>query len=45
MLRLGADEDLNNRIVRALRRGLTGLDITRVQDAGLSGADDVTVLD
>lgn len=44
MIRLAADENLNNNIVRGLlRRGLR-LDLVRVQDAGLSGASDAAVL-
>ena len=39
-----ADENFNNDILRALfRRNLT-LDIVRVQDVGLRGADDPTLL-
>ena len=45
MLRLAADENLNNDIIRGLLRRQPGLDIVRVQDAGLSGADDPTVLE
>jgi len=44
MLRLAADENLNNDILRGLRRRNPVLDIERVQDAGLSGKDDPTVL-
>jgi len=44
MLKLLADENLNNDIVRALLRRSPSLDIVRVQDVGLSGADDPTVL-
>ena len=44
MIRFAADEDFNADIVRALRRRLPELDIIRVQDVGLSGADDPTVL-
>ena len=44
MLRLLADENLDNRIVRGLRHRNPGVDIVRVQDAGLSGADDPAVL-
>ena len=44
MLRLAADENLNNDLVRGLLRRQPDLDIVRVQDAGLSGADDPTVL-
>jgi len=45
MLRLAADENFNNRIVRGLWRRAPALDIVRVQDSGLSGADDPTVLE
>ena len=44
MLRLAADENLNNDIVRALLRRRRELDLVRVQDAGLSGAPDDIVL-
>jgi len=40
-----ADENLNNDIVRGLRRRKPNLDIVRVQDVGLSGADDPAVLE
>ncbi len=45
MLRLAADENLDNDIVRGLLRRQPGVDIVRVQDVGLSGADDATVLE
>lgn len=45
MLRLAADENFNNDIVRGLLRRRPELDIVRVQDVGLSGADDPTVLE
>lgn len=44
MLLLAADENLNNNIVRGLLRRRPDLNLVRVQDAGLSGADDPTVL-
>jgi predicted nuclease of predicted toxin-antitoxin system len=44
MIRFAADEDLNNDIVRALRRRLPEVDVARVRDAGLSGASDEAVL-
>jgi hypothetical protein len=44
MLPLLADENFNNNIVRGLRRRDPDIDIERAQDAGLSGADDPTVL-
>ena len=40
MLRLAADENFNKDIVRALLRRKRNLDIVRIQDVGLSGADD-----
>lgn len=39
MLPLAADENFNNDIVRGVRRRAPGVDIVRVQDAGLSAAD------
>lgn len=45
MLRLAADENFNADIVRGLIRRLPALDIARVQDFGLSGADDPVVLE
>lgn len=45
MLRLGADENFNGDIVRALLRRKPDFDIVRVQDVGLSGADDPAVLE
>lgn len=44
MILFAADEDFDNDIVRGLRRRLPEVDIVRVQDAGLRGADDPTVL-
>lgn len=45
MLRLAADENLNGNILRGLLRRNPGVDIVLVKDAGLSGADDPTVLE
>lgn len=45
MLRYAADENFNGDIVRGLLRRNPNLDIVRVQDVGLSGADDPTVLE
>ena len=45
MLKLAVDENLNNDILRGLCRLLPSLDIVRVQDVGLAGADDARVLD
>lgn len=44
MLRLAADENLNNNIVQGLLRRNAHVDIVRIQDVGLSGADDPAVL-
>jgi hypothetical protein len=44
MLKLLADENFNNDVVRALLRRDPSLEVVRVQDVGLSGADDPTVL-
>lgn len=45
MLRFLADENLNNDIIRGIMRRNPRLDIVRVQDVGLSGKDDPTVLE
>ena len=45
MFKLAADENLNNAIVRGLLRRKPDLDVVRIQDVGLSGADDTTVLE
>ncbi len=45
MLKLAADENFNNDIIRGLLRRNPNLDIVRVQDVGLSGADDLTILE
>jgi hypothetical protein len=45
MLPLAADANFNADILRGLLRRNLGLDVVRVQDAGLSGADDPTVLE
>jgi hypothetical protein len=45
MVALAADENFNNDILRGLLRRKADLDIVRVQDAGLSGADDRTILE
>ena len=45
MLLLAADENFNNDIVRGLLRRKPDLNIVRIQDVGLSGADDPTVLE
>lgn len=45
MIQLAADEDFNSNIVRGVLRRKPDLDIVRIQDASLSGADDPTVLE
>jgi len=44
MLRLAADENFNNNIIRGVLRRQPDADIVRVQDVGLSGADDPSIL-
>lgn len=44
MLRYAADENFNNDIVWGLLRRNPELDIRRIQDVGLTGADDPSVL-
>ena len=44
MLPLLADENFNNDIVRGVTRRNPEVDVVRVQDVGLSGADDPAVL-
>lgn len=44
MLRFLADEDFNGRIVRGLFLRKGNLDLARVQDVGLRGADDEVIL-
>ena len=45
MLRLAADENFDGRIVRGLLRVLPDLDLVRVQDTPIAGADDEEVLE
>lgn len=45
MLRLAADENFNNDIVRGVRRRNPVIDIVRVQDVGLSGIEDPEILE
>jgi len=45
MTRFLADENFNNQIVRGVLRQSPDVDIVRVQDVGLSGVDDPTVLE
>ena len=44
MLRLLSDENFNGEIVRGLFRVQADLDLVRVQDVGLLGADDPAIL-
>ena len=44
MLPLATDENFNNDILRGVLRRCPDADIVRVQDGGLSGADDPAVL-
>ena len=44
MLKLLADENFDNTIIRGLFRRNPNIDIARVQDVALSGKDDPTVL-
>ena len=45
MLRLAADENFNNNIIRGLTRRMPEMNIVRVQDAELSGVDDPNILE
>ena len=45
MLLLVSDENFNNDIVRGLLRRNPALDIVRVQDVGLRGAEDAVILE
>jgi Domain of unknown function (DUF5615) len=45
VIRFLADENFNNDIVRGVLRRIPSVDIVRVQQAGLSGAEDDAVLD
>ncbi|MGE5340670.1 MAG: DUF5615 family PIN-like protein [Candidatus Omnitrophota bacterium] len=45
MLRFAVDENFNNNILRGLIRKNPHIDIIRIQDVGLSGASDPTVLE
>ncbi|HWE36610.1 MAG TPA: DUF5615 family PIN-like protein [Isosphaeraceae bacterium] len=44
MIRFAADENFNGNILRGLRLRRPDLDIVRIQDVDLSGADDPAVL-
>ncbi|HXO21892.1 MAG TPA: DUF5615 family PIN-like protein [Thermoanaerobaculia bacterium] len=43
-MRFLVDENFDNRILAGLRRRLPALDVLRVQDAGLAGAEDPEIL-
>jgi len=45
MIRLGADENFDNDVIRGLRRRRPNLDIVRIQEVGLRTADDPTILE
>jgi hypothetical protein len=45
MIRFLSDEDFNGRIVRGLLLRKSDLDLLRVQDVGLGGADDEAILE
>jgi hypothetical protein len=44
MLRFASDENFNGDMVRGLRLRRAELDLVRIQDVGLEGADDASVL-
>lgn len=44
MIQYAADENFNHTIVRGIRRRSPEIDIVTVQEAGLSGSDEPTVL-
>ena len=44
MMKFAADENFDNRILRGLLRHQPDLDIVRIQDSAVAGADDSTVL-
>ncbi|MBI4325242.1 MAG: DUF5615 family PIN-like protein, partial [Chloroflexi bacterium] len=45
MIGLAFDENFNNDILRGMLRRNASLDLVRIQDAGLSGKNDPTVLE
>jgi len=45
VIRLAADENFNNHVVRGLLLRKPGIDIICIQDVGLSGKDDPTILE
>lgn len=45
MIKFAADENLNNNLLRGLLRRNPEIDRVRIQDVGLSGADDPKILE
>jgi hypothetical protein len=45
VVRFAADENFNNDVIRGILRRNPHVDIVRIQDAGLSGADDPAILE
>jgi hypothetical protein len=45
VIKFATDEDFNNRILRGLLHRQPDLDIIRVQDTDVGGADDATILE
>ncbi|GIL11326.1 MAG: hypothetical protein BroJett038_00460 [Chloroflexota bacterium] len=45
MMRFAADENFNNDVLRGLRRLHPEIDVIRIQDSEVYGADDPTVLE
>jgi hypothetical protein len=45
MLQVLADENFNGDVIRGLMLRTSNLDVVRVQDVGLAGADDPTILE
>ncbi|HRQ38234.1 MAG TPA: DUF5615 family PIN-like protein [Chloroflexota bacterium] len=44
-MKFAADENFDNRILRGLQRHLPDLDVVRIQDTAIAGADDSIVLE
>ena len=44
-MKLAADENFNNRVLRGLRRLYPNLDVLRIQDSEVFGMDDPAVLE
>jgi predicted nuclease of predicted toxin-antitoxin system len=45
VIKFAADENLNNNLLRGMLRRNPEIDMVRIQDVGLSGADDPTILE